>query len=163
MSFLQPADFTGSFAITTAFDNPEKLQEYIDFFETKYLNELLGAELYVLFLAGFESDEIYEKLYAPFSFDSEKEGRPLTSYGMLDMLKRFIYAHYCNGDRITPTSAGAVFLDTEAATKVKNAANYYDVFNAGVVTYKTIRAYILENRADYPEFKGVYLGFTWDL
>ena len=123
MSFLVPSDFTGRFAIAQAYNgDTAKLQSYIDTYEVQYLTQLLGAELYDLFIEGFNNDEeIYVKLFDAFSFDSEREGRPLISQGMLEMLKGFVYTHYINGDLETTTTTGNVILEAEGGKKVTDA------------------------------------------
>lgn len=163
MSFLTPNDFIGRFAIPQPFNGDAgKLQSYIDHYETEYLVKLLGAELHTLFLAGYANDEeIYVKLYDAFNFDSEAECKPMISYGMEQMLKGFIYVHFNNGDLETPTSAGNIRIEPEAGTKTIDETTLYRTYNEAIGTYKTIRAYILENDNDYPSFKGIYLGLTW--
>lgn len=160
MSYLLPTDFTGKYAITQSFNADGKLQMYIDTYQSKYMNDLLGAELYVLFQANDE-DPIYIKLYDAFSFDSE-DGKPYVSEGIEDMLKCFTYAHYQMEDLGIATSFGQVKPNVEAGTlNNNNYQNAIAYFNQGVKTYKAIQQYIKENRADYPEFKGVSRRLTW--
>jgi hypothetical protein len=165
MSFLVPSDFTGRFAIAQAYNgDTAKLQSYIDTYEVQYLTQLLGAELYDLFIEGYGNDEeIYVKLFDAFSFDSETEGRPLISQGMREMLKGFIYTHYINGDLETTTTTGNVILEAEGGKKVTDDSSLYRTYNGSIGTYKTIRAYIQENRVDYPTYKGIYLGLIWSI
>jgi hypothetical protein len=163
MSYVVPGDFTNKWAIAKPFDGGNKLQAYIDHYEQKYLIDLLGAELYVLFVAGYANeDEIYEKLYEPFAFDSECENKPFISEGIEVMLKNLIYAHYQQEDLGVATGAGKVDLDPEGGRRsTDNESNTFAYYNQGIKTYKAIQQYIKENEVDYPEFKGVEKQLTW--
>lgn len=162
MSFLTPSDFTGIFKIAQGFsDEGAKLQEYIDYYEQYYLVKLLGADLYTEFLAGYPGDPVYEKLYDPFIMDAT-DGRPYVSEGVEVMLKCFIYSHYRKQDLGTPTTAGQLKLTPEGGTHAADEwADYFHTYNRGVKTAKTLRQWIIENREDYPAYKGVKLLTTW--
>ncbi len=147
--------FIGKFAIARAFnDGNEKLQEYITHYETIYLNELFGAELCALFLAGYEDDEIYTVLFDPFVYDSPCAGVTI-SEGIEIMLKGFILAHYSREDLGTSTAQGKIMLSTEGGEKINDNYDFvYTIYNQAIKTYDAIIQKIKDNRTDYPEFKG---------
>lgn len=163
MSYISPAVFTYKWAIANPFDGGNKLQQYIDHYEERYLIDLLGAELYTLFVAGYEDEEeIYVKLYDPFAFDSEHLKKPFISEGIEVMLKNLIYAHYQQEDLGIATGAGKIDLDPEGGRRsTDNESNTFAYYNQGINTYKAIQQYIKENELDYPEFKGVEKQLTW--
>jgi hypothetical protein len=163
MPIIDTTVFTGRFKVPTPYNGSTKLQEYIDHYELKYLNELLGAELFVLFEEGVTAEEeIYEKILNPFAFDSDIEEKPVVSFGMAHMLKCLIYAHYWNEDLSLPTANGKVKIQPEAGElQNDNYSNSIAFYNEGIQTYKAIQLYIEENKTDYPTFKGVQRGLTW--
>ena len=155
MSILTPSMFVGKFAISKAYgDGNSKLQEYIDHYETKYLNELFGAELCTLFLAGYSSVEIYEVLFDAFAYDSPCKG-VVISEGIETMLKGFILAHYSREDLGTSTAQGKIMLSTEGGEKISDNYDFvFTVYNQAITTYNAIIQRIKDNSTDYPEFKG---------
>jgi len=163
MAILATSDFTGKWAIPTPFNGGDTiLQSYIDHYEPKYLNQLFGAALYVLYLAD-PVDPIYSVLTDPFEFDSEVitegVGRVQISEGLKTMLKNFVYAHYQKEDLGIPTSGGNVNIIPEGGENMNdNRTNIFAYFNQGVKTYKAIQQFIVENRDDYPDYNGVELG-----
>lgn len=163
MSLIAVSDFTGRWKIPVPFDGNAKLQAYIDYYEPKYLNDLFGAELYVLFAAGVTAEtEIYEKLNEPFAFDSDIIEEPVMSMGVNHMLKCLIYAHYWSEDLAISTSVGKVEIVPEAGKlQNDNYNNNMAYYNEGIKTYKAIQMYIEENLSTYPTFKGVKRGLTW--
>jgi hypothetical protein len=163
MSLIAVSDFTGRWKIPTPFDGSNKLQAYIDYYEPKYLNDLFGAELYVLFADGVGNEvEIYEALNNPFAFDSDITGEPCVSMGVNHMLKCLIYGHYWSEDLAIPTSVGKVEIVPEAGKlQNDNYNNNIAFYNEGIKTYKAIQLYIEENSSTYPTFKGVKRGLTW--
>jgi hypothetical protein len=155
MSILTPSAFVGKFAISKAFnDGSSKIQEYIDYYETYYLNHLFGAELCTLFLTGYEDEEIYTVLYDPFALDSCKG--VVISEGVFIMLKCLIFAHYIRQDLGTSTANGHINIAPEGGQAPSDNSNIaFGVYNEGIETYRAIQVKIKENKEDYPEFKGV--------
>ena len=166
MSYLTPTDFeAGEFSIAQGFqDDGAKLQEYIDHYETQYMNRLLGAALFTLFEADGNppANPAYLKIFDPLAFDSEMLCKPMTSEGVLIMLKCFIYAHYRKQDLGVPTTAGQVEIQPEGGQLAKDEyADYYSKVNRGVRSAKAIRQWICENMDDFEEYKGVEFKTVW--
>lgn len=159
-----PQVFEGKFAITRSFsEGGNKIQEYIDYYEPYYMNNLFGAALCVLFLEGIEAEEEkYVVLYDAFAYDSDTLREPVTSEGVEVMLKCLIYAHYMREDLGVATSNGKVILKPEGG---ENASDAFDssfaFYNEGILTYQAIQQYMKDYREDYPEFKGTERQTSW--
>ena len=162
MALIQTTDFVDRFAIAIPFNGGAKLQQYIDYYENKYITELLGYELSQLFLEGYEDEEIYTKLYDPFGYDSDVLRKPVISQGVVHMLKCMIYAHYYRQDLGTATSLGKVKMQPEGGQmESDNYTNSFVFYNEGIKTYDAIQQYIKENKTDYEQFKGVRKTMSW--
>jgi hypothetical protein len=164
MSILSPSDFTGQFAITKTFDNPTKIQEYIDKVEIQILNELFGVDLYADYLIGIGEitpDPIWTKLRDPFTFQSNC-GKVHTSEGLRTLLLCITYATYYHEERSTPTSTGKTVLRHEGGDRATiEWDTVYSVYNRGIKTYQAIQEYISENMDDYSNYKGVNKKRSW--
>lgn len=156
---ITPDLFTGKYAISTPFNGADKLQQYIDFYEPFYMNHLLGAALYVLYLAD-EEDEIYTVLTEVFTYDSEYCQAVVFSEGLVNMLLSFITAHYYAEDLGTATANGKIVMEAEGG---KNTYANFPMYNDGIRTYRAIQTYIKDNRADYPTFKGHDMQTAWHI
>lgn len=165
MSILTPAMFVGKFAISKAFnDGNSKIQEYIDYYETYYLNNLFGASLCALFLEGYEDEDIYTVLYDAFAYDSDSCNEVIMSEGVLIMLKCFVFAHYIRQDLGTSTSNGHIMIEPEAGQKISDNYNIsMQIYNQGIDSYQAIQKKIKDNKVDYPEYKGVKKQTTYYL
>ena len=156
MSYTTPNDYKGRFAITQHATNIQKIQDYINDVEPKIMNELLGVELYALFVQGYEDEEeIYTKLYNEF-FENLPCGL-IESKGIIDMLKGFVYWNYYAEDYASVSAVGNTVKDGENSTRASDIeANLYTRYNTSVKTYQAIQTYILANLDVYPTFKGVH-------
>lgn len=151
-------DFVNKFEIHTNGYNAVKLAEYIERYKESYLIDMLGVELYDLFLANYETDAIYTFLYEPFNYQLDEcyGNKILKSRGVFDMLLGFIYCHYQEDISAQQTINAPVKVkgqNSERATKFD--ANFYSRWNESVTTYKAIQEYCLDKETVYPTFKGV--------
>ena len=164
---VKTSDFTGFYALSQNKFDKDALTEYITTFEKKYLQNLLGCELYDLFIADLDIDGvpqtlIYEKIYDPFCLDGLNDGCYCGEYynseGIKAMLKGFIYFHYLSDQRLKNTISGTVTNANENSYKAEVnelITLNYRRFNNSVFTYKAIQKYIQKNIIDYPTYKGV--------
>ena len=163
--------FVGRYQIPQPFNGDVTLQEYIDHYSNYYFNNLFGAELYQEYLTGIgTSDPIYTKLRDPFAediqlYDDIDErfcNQVLISEGVDKMLICLIYAHYQREDLPTPTAGGNITINPSGGElENDDRTNVFNIYNQGINTYQAIQQYIVENRTDYPNFKGEYRGKTW--
>lgn len=156
--FVISSDFIQKFELSTGMYSNPKIDEYIDRYEDQYLIQLLGVELYNLFIADLDSNNIpqsdrFKKIFDPFN---EQIGFSLMmSRGIKDMLIGFIYFEYLK-DLITKTTNVGVTKPQEQNSKIITAhTTIYGRYNESIRTYNAIQEYILLSMNDYNEFKGV--------
>jgi hypothetical protein len=138
--------FTGYFRISQDVQSNLQLQSYIDKYEKKYLVDLLGYELYSLFVADIDSGTglpqtarftvIYNELNyevnggsqynwipygLPYSIDrTSKEipyQIPTLSDGISKMLKGFVFFHYVSEMSLSITPTGVIENRNENSDK----------------------------------------------
>jgi hypothetical protein len=148
-------NFTGKFSVTLNGFATADFDIYIERYKTVYLVEMLGVELYDLFIQGLiDEDELSEKLYN--SFYEQVDCNLLYSNGVIDMLVGFIYYHWLIDQKVTQSIAGGVKTKGENSTLPKNDYGYiFDRYNESIKTYKAIQQYCIDNSAVYPTFKGI--------
>ncbi len=74
MAIVTTTDFVNKFELTLTDFNTAKLTAYIDRYETITLIELMGKELYDLYVIGIAgADPIYETLRDPFTIQLEMQ------------------------------------------------------------------------------------------
>lgn len=103
--FLEPSDFTGKYKISKNCYDEEVLQSYIDQYEDLFMCKLLGSDLYELFKADLDINNvpqsaIYLLIYNAFCKDLNtysglnhwysNSNCLIQSQGILTMLKGFI-------------------------------------------------------------------------
>jgi hypothetical protein len=162
MSFITLGDFTGKFTIVTNGYKSSDIQEYIDLYEKSYLVNLLGLELYDLFIIGMAlpiPDPIYVKIYdALFYQDCEL----IESKGIKKMLLGFIYFQWCRDEKVQQTINGAIKIKSELSERAGNQnSNIFGRYNDSIETYQNIQKYINLNLDIYPTFKGIEKGFAY--
>lgn len=158
------ADFeTGIFKIPTSTYQENDLQSYIDRYEKRYLTELLGVNLYDLFVAdlvaGVPVTAEYVKIFNPIS--EEVNGCDIFSEGMKFTICGLIYFHYVRDNITRLTTGGAKRTTSDNSENIQAlSANIGMRWNESVESYRAIQRYIHENLSDYPTFKGVRIQYT---
>lgn len=159
MSIVQTSDFgSGHYAIPQ--DKFTQLNSYITKVERKYLLQLLGAELYDLFIADLTlttpqvpQSQIYLDFFNEFHI--EIDGCNLTSEGIKEMLKAFIYFHWMRDATYRKTTFGVTTASAENATNnIYQGFNLVESYNQGVDIANTIQWYIQDNEPNYPLYNG---------
>jgi hypothetical protein len=180
---LLSTDFTGYYKIAQDNETKALLEAYILKYEKEYLVNLLGYELYVLFLADYVLNSgvptgryatIYNELnhdpdsgdcvFIPSQYnDSDYAKRyrnrvqqPTLSAGIKTMLKGFIYFEFVNEYGINVGQAGVVAMKDENAdaNDSKQLALVESRYNDSIKSYQVIQNYIEANLSDYSEYKG---------
>jgi hypothetical protein len=159
--FIHPSDFTsGKYKLHVGTYTINDLQEYLDKYETRYLVELLGADLYNQFIAdvtlggGVPTEARFIKIFNPFTEDYS--WTILISVGILEMLKGFMYYEYIKDQIVQMTPIGVVTPSGENSRNSNTLyTQIYTRYNDAARTYKTIQEYIRNNSGDYDEFNGV--------
>ncbi len=174
MSFLQPSNFVGfTEQSINEFTSP-KLQLYLDRLEPRLLTDLLGCDLYDLFVldllptpavpTSVPQTAIYISIFDAFcNDDGNTNGHQHVSEGIIEMLKFFIMFEYANDNQYDFALTGATkntFSNAEIAKL--NMTNAIDNYNLGVKTYREIQWFICDNSADYPLYNGMKKEFmSW--
>jgi len=157
---ITPANFkNGLLCIATTVHTESDLQDYIDKYEVDYLQDLLGCELYGLFIAdlvnGVPQTQIYIDIYNKFCIDDDC-GHQRVSEGMITMLEKFIFFEYVRDQKVKNTNTGNVVSQAEASRETMfPESRLYTIYNEGIKSYCNIQWYICENLTDYPTFEGI--------
>ena len=169
MAILQASDFTEDpiYNIALTVQAECELDAMIADVEEDTLQDLLGCDLYTLFIADLTANtpqtpqtQIYIDIFEPFCFDHVLCG-PQKSKGMIDMLKGFVYFEWHRYNQNKSTSSGVVRADSENSNSVSGEAfGTYNKYNRAIETYRSIQQYIYDNSTSYPEFEGVRKLFT---
>lgn len=158
--FVAVEDFVkGEFLISQQ-DQTDDLKAVIDRLEEEILQDLLGKELYDLFIANLNTGvfpnvpvasrflDIFEKFFQddPFYLRSE---------GMIIMLQAMIYFEWIRQTGMEETPVGVVHHEFENSTNLSAvAANLEMTHNRGVKTFLSILDFIILDQTSYPEYSG---------
>jgi len=178
--------FTGYYRISQDAQVNTILSEYITKFEKKYLVDLLGYDLYQLFIADFSGGvpqtAIYETIYNELNYDPDSsdstfipsqynmsnyacnfrsgEVVPTLSLGMSEMLKGFVFFHFVSDMNLQVSPTGVISNKNEnAEVFAGKTLEFIEArYNESIDSYKVIRRYLQDNLSVYPTFKGVEKG-----
>lgn len=142
---VTPNDFVGRYVIAQPYqDGTLKLEQYITYYERKYLQQLLGLDLYIEFMEDTESEKF----------------QPLFNLDLSDALRNVIYGHFKKEDTRIQPATGDIVPETEGG---KLHGGDTIIYNEGISIFKTIRQYLIEHKDDFPNFKGeeFSLSYTW--
>jgi hypothetical protein len=163
---ISASDFIGENKIATDVFTDAELDNFITLYESKLLYELLGIELYILFIAdligGVPQTAKYVTIYD--AFVKEIDNEMITSDGMKVMLVKWVFFHYVRTQPQTNTIQGNT--QSEGTINMPSAMSYTSLvidYNKMILTFKAIQTYIESVKdADYPTFKGVYKNYmSW--
>ena len=163
MAILQPSDFTDNpiYNIALTLQAETELDAMIEDVEKNTLQELLGCELYTLFIGDLTvgtpqvpQTQIYIDIFDAFCFDHVLCG-PQTSKGMKDLLMAYTYFEWHRYNLNKSTSTGMVRGDSENSNSVlAESFGTYDKYNRAVYSYRSIQQFISDNSTLYPTFEG---------
>lgn len=159
-------DFTsGKYTIAQGAPNAGQLDACITKYESKYLADLMGVELYTLFAATVSSHvpvgARYLNIFNP--FQEQPYDCIIRSEGMKEMLKGFIYWEFVRDQPVKNTMNGNVIPQLENNEHAGPDA-IYARYNEAIKTYRAIQWYCIEHDDVYPEFKGIDKGIAhWAL
>jgi len=171
MSITKVEEYVNRFAISQNKYDVVDLRSYIDTYEKYYLIDLLGKELYDLFIADLDPItglpvtprfiDIYNEIY----LDENRCNEVSISRGIPELLKDFVYFEYTREQQIKNTITGNVKSNNENSVKANNSSSrMMKLYNKGVDSFNVIAEYIVDNSATYPEYKGIikeYIGYFY--
>jgi hypothetical protein len=125
-------DFIGRYEVPIPYDGGVKIDQYIQYYEAKYLKNLFGLELYLEFISDPEDEKF----------------APLFALDLPTALKSVIYGNIKTQDLKLASSVGDVNPQVEGGT-----LNMGDtiIYNEGINIFKDLAEYC-ENY--YPNYKG---------
>jgi len=159
--YIQETDLKGQ--TTTAKDKftTSELQLYLDKFEVRYLQELLGCEMYEEFATDFAilgnapTDPKFIAIWNMFCKDDSCHIH--RSEGVVEMLSLFIYFEYLR-DQLVKSNIGGPQVNDQAnsITAEWSQTNIYTNYNEGLHSYNAIQWYICTNpdNYDYDNYNG---------
>lgn len=159
--FVAVTDFeSGEFLISLQ-DQNANLEAVIDRLEEEVLQDLLGKELYDLFIADLDGSptipqapltarflDIYNPIF-------ETDPIFIRSEGFIKMLQMFIWFEYTKGLGKQNTPVGYVQNEFENGVNLSaNAASVELEYNRGVKSFRAVLDFIVQNSTTYPEYNG---------
>lgn len=169
-TFTSPEDYKGFYQISgNSFDQTE-LQLYIDEVEPEILRDLMGCDLYDLFVADLVGNvpqtQRFINIFNAFCIDNPSfHNTQEKSKGIIEMLKGFVYFSYVKESDFANVITGNIknaFSNSEQARSVEVGFN--DRYNRAIVSYKAIQWYMCENTNgdEYPEENSLFKDFiSW--
>jgi len=166
--FVQITDFeAGKLQISTTCYTDGTLQLCIDQTEEKTLQDLLGCELYALFIADWDapiagefSEQRFIDIYNPFCEDGNICNIK-RSEGVKSMLMNYIFFEYMRVQAFNNRTTGMNKTKSENSERADfNEYGLDAMYNTGVLTFEAIRWYICENSSTYPEYEGIKNNLT---
>jgi len=161
---LQISDFSaGRFKIPTTTFQESDLNDFITKYENQYLVELLGVELFNLFVAdlvaGVPVDARFVAIFD--AFNDQDDCFLCRSEGMKEMMKAFVYFHYVRDTYTRNTTNGVKQQKAENSISLDAVSGDLTTrFNEGVNSYWCIQRRMCDDSTLYPEFNGVNLEKT---
>lgn len=172
--FITTADFVEDYQISLDDFREDRLTKYISVWESKYLQDLLGVELYDLFVASIVASlptGIYLTIYNALAFDDTHGGvytggilsggmeisnKIVRSEGIKEMLKGFIFYEYTRDQPVFNTVTGNVQNVNENSINLNAVkAGICEKYNKAIVSYNAIQVYIKDHLSHYSTFNGV--------
>lgn len=161
MSIIDETYFVGELSLPT--DNAgkvNKLQVYIDRAQKKYLIDVLGYELYALFIAELPtpSSQRFTDILEGADFTNTITGLEdhwdgLTNTELQSLLAYFTYYQFLKSNQRGETGNGTTSNLFENSEKVSSIFNQQQAYNLGVEQYKKLRDYLLTNSDTYTEWQ----------
>lgn len=139
------------------------LQVYIDRYEKQYLIELLGVVEYNALVNdlvnGVPVTTKFLNIFNPIAEEINKKN--VTTNGIKEMLKGFVYFHYMRDNMATPTTGGSKRTKSDNSTNISYTSSLvHSRFNDSIDDSRGIQSYIENNDNDYPDYNGTEIGYS---
>lgn len=152
---IKKEDFDAEFTI--AQNCYSDLDKYINKFETLFLQELLGCNLFESFKSNLDkgkpTSDIYLKLFNSFCLDDGSN--QIISQGMTQLLVGLIYYEFVRYSSTDASQHGVTVNRVETSRQGGfNEHDLYTRYNGSIDSFKAIQHYICKNRTVYPSYNG---------
>jgi len=159
-------DFVGRWNVSMNKLGETDFEDYIQSYSNEILLDLLGKELFDLFIADLTTDisghqvpqtPIYIDIFNPIDIVTNNLccTNKAQSFGIVDMLKCMIRFYWLRDMKYKQTISGTSVMDSENSVVIKSI--HYGLtkqFNRGIESYQIIQCYIEKNSLSYPTFEG---------
>ena len=152
--YIQESDLKGQTETAKDIFTTSDLQLYLDKFEVRYLQELLGCELYEEFAIDFAilgntpTDPKFIAIWNMFCKDDSCHIH--RSEGIVEMLSLFIYFEYLRDQPVKNNIAGPQLNDQANSTMATSTqTNMFTNYNEALESYNAIQWYICNNPDNY--------------
>jgi ribosomal protein S16 len=160
-NIISISNFTGNYKIVTTDVNSskqERLIENINTYERIILTDMLGYDLYKLFINdlvdGVPQSQRFIDIFGELCLnDMNLPSRYCYSISMKEILKRMIYFYHTREMPVQATSNGNVNHEV-SISKIDTSIKAVISFNEAVNMYHVVQNYCKKNHLIYPEFKG---------
>ena len=159
--FIQITDLKAQTQVAKDIFTVSPLQSYIDKFEVRYLQELLGCDMYEEFKTDFlidgtkPTDPKFTAIWEAFCKDSGCN--IYRSEGIKEMLSLFIYWEWLRDQQTKNNISGPQEnVQANSNTAPFDATNIYTNYNESLETYRAIQWLICDNpnNYDYSNYNG---------
>ena len=146
--------YKGSINIDTSKQSvKERLFEYSNLIEEKYLKKLLGNKTYYDYVANKTSAK-YVNLLNKATFDS---GSETYENDIKQMLAQFVYFHFITDDMGKNTPVGEVVPNVETGVIGYNHSKLCNAYNKGVDLFNVAITYLSEQSVNFPDASPIQL------
>lgn len=159
MIIVTTKDFVGFQSLASSIEINKVLQYFIDKYEARYINQLLGASLATLFIADCQANNgvpVIPRFLTIFkAFDMQDGARIRHSNGIKDLLLDAICYQFVFRNDSQHSQAGVVNNEVDTTTKLtgSDSSRFAELrFNDMLDTWDEIQWYIRKNQSTYPEF-----------
>ena len=161
MSIITSTDFVNKFELSTGMYSTAKIDDYIARYQERYLVHLLGANLYLEFIADLDTNQEprspnFRQIFDPFNEDVSgfsagyfypyRLNQILESDGIKQMLLGFTYWEYARDLLNQQTPYGGVKQRAENSVVVDTPHSLmWERYNLAVKSYRAIQEWINTN------------------
>lgn len=146
--------YKGSINIDTSKQSvKERLFEYSNLIEEKYLKKLLGNNTYYDYVAN-KAAEKYVNLLKKATFNS---GSETYENDIVQMLAYFVYFHFISDDMGKNTPTGEIVPNVETGVIGYNHSKICNAYNKGVDLFNVAIIYLSEQSANFPNASPIQL------
>jgi len=160
--YVSTSDFKGQDKLARDKFSTSELDIYIDKYEVRYLQDLMGCDMYEDFKTDFAilgnapTDPKFVAIWEAFCFDDDCGIK--RSEGIKSMLALFIYFEYLRDSKVKG-NIGGININTQVnSTEAPfHVSNIYTNYNDALESYWAIQWYIYEynpNAYNYENFNG---------